>query len=81
VTDDHLRCREVVEVLTDYFEGTMPPSERIRLEQHLLLCDGCTNYVEQFRMTIRLTGRLTEEDVAEPVPTGLLEAFRAWQAT
>ena len=27
-------------------------------------CDGCGAYVDQMRQTIRLTGRLGEEDVA-----------------
>ena len=27
-------------------------------------CDGCGAYVEQMRQTIRLTGRLGEDDVA-----------------
>jgi len=76
-----LRCQEVVELLTAYLEDTMPPAERVALEQHLLDCRGCLSYLEQLRTTIRLTGRLrlTEEAVPPQTMASLLAAFRAWR--
>ncbi len=73
---DDVKCREVVDVLTDYLEGAMPPEQRAALEQHLLTCEGCTNYVEQLRMSIALTGRLQEEDVPPQVMDRILNMFR-----
>ncbi|MGH3330304.1 MAG: anti-sigma factor family protein [Nocardioidaceae bacterium] len=73
---DDVRCREVVDLLTDYLEGAMPPEQRAALEQHLLTCEGCTNYVEQLRMSIALTGRLQEEDVPPQVMDRILNMFR-----
>ena len=70
-----LPCHELVEIVTEYLDGTLPASERLRFEQHLVICPGCTTYVEQMRTTIRLTGRLRERDV----PAALLEAFRDWK--
>jgi anti-sigma factor RsiW len=75
---EELSCREVVELLGDYLEGTMAPHDRARLEEHLADCDGCTSYLEQLRTTIRLSGRLPEEAVAHATMAPLLEAFRAW---
>ena len=75
---EELPCREVVELLGDYLEGAMAPDDRARLEQHLAGCEGCTAYLDQLRITIRLTGRLTEEAVSPKVMAPLLEAFRAW---
>lgn len=72
---DDVQCREVVDVLTDYLEGAMPPEQRAALEQHLLTCEGCTNYVEQLRMSIALTGRLQEEDVPPQVMDRILNMF------
>lgn len=73
---DPLVCREFVELVTDYLEGTLPEAERIRFEAHLAQCDGCTGYLEDMR---RLIGSLHE--VAEPPPDpetreALLSAFR-----
>lgn len=73
---DEVRCREVVGVLSDYFEGALPVQQRAALEQHLLMCEGCTNYVDQMRTSIRLTGRLQEEDVPAPVMEKVLQMFR-----
>jgi anti-sigma factor RsiW len=76
---EELSCQEVVEILGDYLEGAMTPEDRVRLEQHLADCDGCAAYLEQLRVTIRLSGRLSEEAVSSEAMAPLLEAFRAWR--
>jgi anti-sigma factor RsiW len=71
-------CIEVVEMVTDYLEGTMPARRRRLLERHLTACDGCTAYLEQMRETISITGRLEPEDVPRELEEQLLAAFREW---
>ena len=71
-------CQEFVELVTDYLEGTLPPAQLARFEAHLLQCDDCPMYVDQLRTTIRLVGRLTEEDVRPAARAALLTHFRAW---
>ena len=78
--DIEMACRELVEIVTDYLEGRLPPQDRLRFEEHLLVCPGCTNYLEQMRETIRLTGTLTEDDLAPETRDRLLEAFRTWKS-
>jgi anti-sigma factor RsiW len=75
VNRDDVMCREVVSLLTDYFEGALPVEQRAALEQHLLTCEGCTNYVDQMRSSITLTGRLNEEDVPAAVMDKILRMF------
>jgi anti-sigma factor RsiW len=73
---DPLVCREFVELVTDYLEGTLPDEERVRFEGHLAQCDGCTGYLEDMR---RLVGSLHElpEPPADPhTREVLLRAFR-----
>ncbi|MEO8424226.1 MAG: zf-HC2 domain-containing protein [Actinomycetota bacterium] len=74
-----LRCQEVVEIVTDYLEGAMSESDRIRFEEHLTICDGCTSYVQQMRETIRLAGMLTEEQIPKEQRAALIDAFRGWR--
>jgi anti-sigma factor RsiW len=76
---DELECQEVVEVVTDYLEGALPLADRIRFEQHLAFCQGCVDYLEQLRTTIRLTGTLTPDAVPAPAMEALLDAFRTWR--
>jgi anti-sigma factor RsiW len=76
-----LTCRELVELVTDYLEGALPPQQRERFERHLELCPGCATYVEQFRETIALTGALREDDIGPRVRDELLAQFRGWKAS
>jgi len=69
-------CAEAVTMVTDYFEGALSVEDRAVLERHLAMCDSCATYVDQLRETIRLAGRLREEDVPPPVMDVLVQAFR-----
>jgi anti-sigma factor RsiW len=75
-----LSCRELVEIVTDYLENQLSPTDRRRFEEHLLACDGCANYLEQMRKTIGVVGRLSEESLPAPVRERLLRAFRDWKS-
>jgi anti-sigma factor RsiW len=74
-----LNCNELVELVTDYLDGVMPPEDRARFEAHLAICDGCVTFLDQIRSTIALTGRLTEASLEPAVRDGLLRAFRTWK--
>jgi anti-sigma factor RsiW len=73
-----LTCKELVELVTAYLDGSLRGRRLRRFESHLTGCDGCTRYMQQMRATIRATGRLTEEQVTEEQKTVLLAAFRGW---
>jgi anti-sigma factor RsiW len=75
-----LACRELVELVTEYLEGTLPADERARFEYHLAKCAGCQVYVAQMRQTIQVLGRLTEEQLTEDARHRLVHAFRDWRA-
>jgi predicted anti-sigma-YlaC factor YlaD len=75
-----LTCKELVELVTEYFEGALPVKERIRLEEHLVMCSWCRTYLEQMRETIGTAGTLREEDIEPEVRERLLDAFRGFRA-
>jgi predicted anti-sigma-YlaC factor YlaD len=79
VNDNGLTCKELVELVTDYFEGTLPLHERLRLEAHLEKCAGCRNYIQQMRQTLDLCGHLAEDAIAPEAKEELLDVFRAWK--
>ena len=74
-----LTCRELVELVTDYLEGSLSRRDRARFEVHIAACGNCTQYVEQFRETIRLTGTLRESDVSPEAGAALFAQFEAWK--
>ena len=76
-----LTCKELVELITGYLDGTLRGRRRRRFEAHLASCDGCTRYVAQMEATIRATGTFTEDQMTEEQKTVLLTAFRDWAAS
>jgi predicted anti-sigma-YlaC factor YlaD len=74
-----LTCREVVEIVTDYLEGALPPRDRLDFERHLVWCSWCRDYLDQMRATIELTGKADEQEPSSPLREQLLEAFRDWK--
>jgi predicted anti-sigma-YlaC factor YlaD len=74
-----ITCRELVELVTDYFEGRLPEVVRVRFEDHLQLCPGCDTYLEQMRTTVSLINRVDELE-RRPEVGALLTAFRDFHA-
>ncbi len=77
---NELACREIVELVTAYLDGSMPRSQRRRFEAHLSGCSNCTEYLAQMRTTIRLTGRLGNEDLTPEMEDDLREVYRRWHS-
>jgi len=77
--DNELTCKELVELVTEYLDGTLAADLRMKMEDHLSRCDGCTNYLEQMRQTIRLTGQVREESLTSQQRDDLLRLFKDWQ--
>jgi anti-sigma factor RsiW len=73
-------CQEVVDLVTSYFEGALPPSERLAFERHVAICPPCRSYLSQMRSVRRIASRpLGEDDLSETVRGTLLAAFADWQ--
>ncbi len=73
-------CQEVVELVTDYLEGALSAVDRKRFEKHLAGGPHCSEYLAQISETIRLSGRLTPDDLTPGMTTDLTDLFRRWQA-
>ena len=75
-SEEEMACIELVELVTAYFEDALSPVDRQRFDEHLSVCGPCRNYMEQFRTTLDLAGRLAVEDLAQEDRAAFLEAFR-----
>ena len=69
-------CREAVELVTDYLEGTLSRRQRRRFEAHLRGCGNCAAYLEQIRVTIRATGSIRPDDLTPEAQADLVELDR-----
>jgi len=77
-----LVCQEAIELLTEYLEGALSRRQRRRLRTHLEACPNCSAYLEQIRVTIRLSGSIEPEDLPPKRRTNSLSSTAAgWQGS
>ena len=75
-TPRDIACIELVELLTDYLEGALPPDEVAAVEEHLRTCPPCRTYLAQMRATIEALGAVPVETLSDQAYDTLLTAFR-----
>jgi predicted anti-sigma-YlaC factor YlaD len=61
-------CQELVELVTDYLDGALPPDLHDQLRRHLDDCDGCVEYVRQVGVTIQALEAAKGQLRPEPPP-------------
>ena len=76
---DHLSCQEVVELVTEFLDESLPAEDASLFEQHLNFCEGCVWYVDQLRTTVETVGEIREEQIPPEAKERLLGAFRDWR--
>lgn len=75
----NITCQDLTDLITEYLEGSMSFSERVRFQIHLGFCQGCRNYLNQMKTTIRTVGKLPAEPIPDEVRDELLKRFRTWK--
>ncbi len=73
-------CQQAVELVTDYLEGALSGRARRRFEAHLRACPNCSAYLEQIRLTIRLSGSIEPEDLTPEARRDLTDLYRRWRS-
>lgn len=69
-----MNCRELVEFLMDFLDGSLPPEHHQRVKEHIESCPPCEVYLETYRLTIQITRQLP----CKPLPPELSQ--RLWAA-
>jgi len=72
-----MTCKEIIEFLADYLDGTLPWRQRLSFHVHLLFCQHCRQYLASYATTVRVTkslGGQTEQTV-EDIPDELVRAI------
>jgi anti-sigma factor RsiW len=75
---DEMPCSALVELITDYLEGALPPDASARFEGHLEVCPPCVVVIDQWRTVMTLAGELREEDIDALDPSVRRELSRAF---
>jgi anti-sigma factor RsiW len=75
-----LVCRDAVALMAAYLDGTLPPSDRVRLEGHLADCPHCSEYLAQLRVVIEVSGEVTPDDLDDETLDELVGLYRQWRS-
>jgi len=62
-----MECRQIADLLGEYFDGTLPKATRELLEWHIEGCPPCVAFVNTYRGTITAARKLSDV----PIPTEL----------
>jgi anti-sigma factor RsiW len=76
---NELTCLELVDLVTEYFEGTLSEPDRMRFDAHLAACRHCQLYLRQIRQTMNALGELPAAAIPLDARETLLRAFRDWK--
>jgi anti-sigma factor RsiW len=79
-----VNCRDFVDFLMDYIEGTLDSSQRRTFDAHMDACPSCISYLDTYRETVRLGGALCDDldgPVPEEAPEALVQAILAARDT
>ncbi len=69
-------CRSGVELLMDYFEGTLPADVRSRLDRHVAGCPRCQAFVASYRATPQILREATVASLPGELEASLLRFLR-----
>ncbi len=56
-------CREIVDLLADYLDGSLPPDTARALDAHLADCSPCIAFVNTYRGTVNAVRQLGETEI------------------
>jgi hypothetical protein len=76
-----VECRQIAELLGDYFDGTLAQPTRDLLEWHLEGCGPCVAFVNTYRGTVNAASKLREVPIPAEVKKRLLAVLRARQSS
>ncbi|MBI4590091.1 MAG: zf-HC2 domain-containing protein [Candidatus Rokubacteria bacterium] len=69
-------CREIVDLLAEYLDGSLEPATARRLRSHLEGCAPCVAFVNTYKGTVKAARRLKETDIPPELKDRLLSFLR-----
>jgi predicted anti-sigma-YlaC factor YlaD len=77
VTGDEIVCRDFVELATEYLDGALPEHDLELVEEHLVICSLCRDYLDQIEATAAAVGATAGDAPAGEAVRALVGAFVA----
>lgn len=75
----NVTCHELIDFLSEYLAGALPPETAAAFEQHLSICPECVAYLDNFRTALRAARAAFVGEPAE-MPEELVQEILASRA-
>jgi anti-sigma factor RsiW len=62
-----IHCRQVIDLILNYLEGTLAPEERRAFEAHIAACRNCWRFLKSYRETVALGQQLRAQEIPTDV--------------
>jgi anti-sigma factor RsiW len=69
-----LTCQEIIDYLSAYVAGELPPEEQAAMDRHLAVCPACVNFLDSFRTTLAVSRSTNRFARADSIPESLVQA-------
>jgi len=66
--------------MADYLDGRLAAGDVHRLEEHLVGCPHCSEYLAQLRVTIDALGHAEPDQLSDEALDDLVDLYRRWRA-
>ena len=74
-----LECRQIAELLGDYFDGTLPRATRELIDFHIDGCPPCVAFLNTYKGTMDATRRLPDVPIPRELKSRLLAVLKKTQ--
>jgi hypothetical protein len=72
-----LECRQIAELLGDYFEGSLPRETRELIDFHIDGCPPCVAFLNTYKGTMDATRRLPDVPIPPELKNRLLNVLKS----
>jgi anti-sigma factor RsiW len=76
-----MTCREFIQFMMDYSEGSLPEAQRAAFDLHLAHCSWCRDYLRTYQETVRLGKAAAQPATDDDLPEELVKAILAARAS
>lgn len=57
-----ITCADAIELMTEFLDRALSPTDQERFRAHLNGCEACTVYLDQLRLSVDITSSLHGQD-------------------
>lgn len=70
-------CKDSIEFLLEYLDGTLPEEEAKQLHEHLVGCSPCVDFLKTYKATPKLCKRAMAKSMPEEMAQELSKFLRS----